>query len=95
MEIEQLPQLIEKEDIQHLTFHDTETEVQNPLEIKRQLAKALVLGNSQKHKVRLTFDSDSGFKMVNTTVWGMGDKHIILKKGVSIPIDKIIEVRLI
>lgn len=95
MEIEQLPQLIEKEEIPQLTFLDTETEVQNPLEVKRQLAKALILGNSQKHKVRLIFDSDAGFKMVNTTVWGMGDQHIILKKGIAIPIDKIIEVRLL
>lgn len=95
MEIEQLPQNIEKEDIPNLTFQDTETEIQNPLEIKRQLAKALILGNSQKHKVRLTFDSDAGFKMVNTTVWGMGKQHIILKKGIAIPIDKIVEVRLL
>ncbi len=86
---------IEKEQIANLTFKDTETVVQNPLEIKRQLSAALVLGNSQKHKVRLIFDSDAGLKMVHTTIWALGEEHVILKKGISIPTDKIIEVRLI
>ncbi len=95
METKSLPLLIEKEDIEHLTFRETETEVQNPLEVKRQLAKALILGNSQKHKVSLTFDSDDGLKVVRTTIWGLGGEHVILKKGLSIPIDNIIEVQLI
>lgn len=86
---------IEKEQIATLTFRDTETVIQNPLEIKRQLTRALVLGNSQKHKVRLIFDSDAGMKMVYTTIWGLGEEHVILKKGIAIPTDKIIEVRLI
>lgn len=95
METASLPQLIEKELISELTFRDTEAEVQNPMEIRRQLAKALILGNSLKHKVRLTFDSDAGLKMVHTTIWGMGESRIILKKGVSIPIDSVVEVRLL
>lgn len=90
-----LVDLIDKEQITALTFRDTETEVQNPLEIRRQLSKALVLGNSQKHKVRLVFDSDAGLKMVHTTIWGLGEEHVILKQGIAIPIDNILEVRLI
>lgn len=95
METASLPQLIEKEHISALTFRDTEAEVQNPLEVRRQLAKALILGNSLKHKVRLTFDSDSGLKMVHTTIWGVGQNRIMLKKGLSLPIDSIIDVRLL
>jgi len=90
-----LVDLIEKEQIAGLTFRDTEPEVQNPLEIKRQLSTALILGNSQKHKVRLVFDSDAGIKMVHTTIWGLGEEHVILKKGISIPVHNILEVRLI
>lgn len=90
-----LVDLIDKEQITALTFRDTETEVQNPLEIRRQLSTALVLGNSQKHKVRLVFDSDAGLKMVYTTIWGLGEEHVILKQGIAIPIDNILEVRLI
>lgn len=90
-----LPQLIEKEAIQQLTFSETEPEVQNPLEIQRQLTKALILGNSHKHKVKLIFDSDGGLKLVETTIWGLSDERVILKKGIYIPIDNIIEVRLL
>ncbi len=88
-------ELIEKESIPQLTFRHTEPEVQNPLEIRRQLSIALILGNAQKHKVRLVFDSDSGLKMVHTTIWELDDQHVVLKRGVSIPVDNIIEVNLL
>jgi len=94
METQKLPQLIEKEEIVNLTFRETEPEVQNPLEIRKQLSKALILGNSEKHKVRLIFDSDHGLKVVNTTIWGLSENRVILKKGIHIPIDNIIEVHL-
>lgn len=95
MDSQTLPQLIDKEAIQQLTFSHTEPEVQNPLEVQRQLTKAMILGNSHKHKVKLIFDSDGGLKMVETTIWGLSDQRVILKKGLSIPIDNIIEVRLL
>jgi len=95
METDNLPQTIEKEAIEDLTFRDTETEVQNPLEVKRQLAKALILRNSRRHKMRMTFDSDAGLELVQTTIWGLGKNRAILKKGISVPVENVIEVRLL
>jgi hypothetical protein len=95
MEAHTLVTLIEKEDIPFLSFNHTEPEVENPLEIKRQLTKALHLGNAEKHKVRLIFDSDDGLKMVYTTIWALDDRYVQLKKGVIIPVDNIIEVHLL
>ena len=95
MRAQELPQWIDKEELSSITFHHTETEVENPLEIRRQLSKALVLGNTDKHKVRITFDCDKGLKMVKTTIWSLGERHVVLKKGLTIPVDNIIEVRLL
>lgn len=85
---------IEKEAIAQLRF--PEKEVLNSDEDRRNreinLQRALSLGNLEKSKARIVFEDESGKKSVETTVWGITDKRIILKQGIHIPIHRIHEV---
>lgn len=47
------------------------------------------IGNLEHDKVIILFQDIQGLKKVNTTIWGVTDKEIILKKGVIIPIHRI------
>lgn len=52
-----------------------------------ELSRALSLGNLEKNKVKIIFHLEDGSKgEVETTVWGEGEHHLILKGGVHIPI---------
>ena len=58
-----------------------------------ELYRGMQLGNIYKNKVLITFkDSLDNLLMVNTTIWGLTQKSIILKKGVTIPIHSILKV---
>lgn len=88
------PTLIEKEKISELKF--SEKEVLKSIEdIKtriRNLERALKLGNLEHNKIKIIFEDIEGLKQVETTIWGVTDKRIILKHGVLIPIHCIHEV---
>lgn len=58
-----------------------------------QLFRGMQLGNLYKSKVMITFkDSLDNLLMINTTIWGLTQQAIILKKGVTIPIHSILKV---
>jgi hypothetical protein len=82
---------IEKEIIATLHFpkdnlwQDDERDVA----LRRKLWSATRLGNLEHNKVKLYFEDDHGMKMVHTTVWATGEKNIVLKGGVTIPIHRI------
>lgn len=58
-----------------------------------ELYRGMQLGNLYKNKVLITFkDSLDNLLMVNTTIWGLTQKSIILKKGVTIPIHSVLKV---
>lgn len=82
---------IEKEAISQLHF--PENEVLNEKEAISQrnseLDRALALGNLEHNKTKIYFEDDHSKKMVETTVWGITDKRVILKQGVVIPINRI------
>ncbi|GIV41774.1 MAG: hypothetical protein KatS3mg034_1084 [Vicingaceae bacterium] len=90
-------QTIEKEKIPELHFPKTEVleDNQKKLQRKLDLERALILGNGSKSKVKIIFIDDQSTKQVETTIWGLTEDRVILKKGVMIPICRIIEVRLI
>ncbi len=90
-------QTIEKEKIPELHFPKTEVleDNQKKLQRKLDLERALILGNGSKSKVKIIFIYDQSTKQVETTIWGLTEDRVILKKGVMIPICRIIEVRLI
>lgn len=88
------PLSIEKEAVAFLKFPDVEV-LSSADEIKirsANLERALKLGNLEHNKIKIIFEDDEGIKQINTTIWGVTDKRIILKKGVVIPINRIREV---
>lgn len=84
-------QLIEKEVRDTLKFPSTEVLEDHDLisERKSMLDKALSLGNLNKVKVKITFVDSESAKMVNTTIWAITEKNIVLKAGRMIPINRI------
>ena len=67
----------------------------NTEEIKvRSLAmqRAIRLGNNQKRKVKIIFEDDQAIKKVETTIWAVTEKNILLKRGVAVPINRIHQV---
>ncbi|HOZ88333.1 MAG TPA: hypothetical protein PL029_11275, partial [Bacteroidia bacterium] len=80
-----------KEKIENLKFPATEVlsdvvEIQNR---RSHLERALSLGNLEHTKIKIFFEDDSSCKVVETTVWGVTDKRVILKQGLVIPINRI------
>jgi hypothetical protein len=57
------------------------------------LERALKLGNLEHNKIKIIFEDTDGIKQVETTVWGVTDKRVILKQGIMIPIHRIYEIR--
>lgn len=88
------PVKIEKEKISGLTFPDTEV-LTSADAIKIRMAaldRAMKLGNLEHNKIKIVFEDSEGLKQVETTVWGVTDKRVILKQGTVIPINRIHEV---
>ena len=56
------------------------------------LKRSMILGNIDRTKMRIIFEDNESVKEVRTTIWAVGDKNIVLKKGVTIPINRLIDV---
>lgn len=84
-------EIIEKEAIENLHF--PEIDVLDDKDAMNQrntdLERALSLGNLEHSKIKIYFEDDYSKKVVETTIWGVTDKRVILKKGVVIPINRI------
>lgn len=92
METVDIVTTVEKEVIPSLSFHGEKKIKQHP-ELKNQLEQATRLGNGYHTKVSIYFHDDEGLKRVETTIWAAGNKYILLKGGVWIPISRIVEVK--
>ncbi|MFA9190665.1 hypothetical protein AAGV28_04710 [Flavobacterium sp. FZUC8N2.13] len=82
---------IEKENISSLMFPSTDV-LDDDNEIKTrtsEINRALSLGNLEHSKIKIFFEDNQSKKIVNTTVWAVTDKNVILKQGVMIPIQRI------
>ncbi|MEK6616926.1 MAG: hypothetical protein AABZ32_12610 [Bacteroidota bacterium] len=86
---------ITKEDISHLHFPHGEILVEKEAIEHRKtlLERAVVLGNTFKGKTRIVFEDSDGIKQIETHIWGLTDKRVILKYGIVIPIHRIHEVK--
>ena len=86
-----IPQVISKEMIANLRFPESEVLITADSIIRRrkELERALALGNLEHSKIKILFEDDESVKQVETTVWGLTDKRVILKQGVVIPIHRI------
>lgn len=85
---------IEKEAIEALKFPHSEV-LENDSAInqrKNELERALSLGNLEHSKIQIYFEDDLSQKMVETTVWALTDESVVLKKGVGIPINRILKI---
>lgn len=82
---------IDKEKIGELRFPQTEVLIDKERIQEREanLKRALTLGNLEHAKTKIFFEDETGLKVVETTVWGVTDKRIILKHGVVIPIQRV------
>ena len=83
--------IIEKEDIASLKFPATDV-LDDDNEIKTRMSeinRALSLGNLEHSKIKIFFEDSESKKIVDTTVWAVTDKNVILKQGVRIPIHRI------
>jgi len=89
-------ELIEKEAVEHLRFPAAEvlTDSNKIEERKTALNRALTLGNLEHSKIKIYFEDDNSFKYIETTVWGITDKRIILKQGMVIPINRVHTVKI-
>lgn len=83
--------LFEKEKVSNLHFPTAEV-LTDEYSIKNRvtvLHHATSLGNLDHHKVNILFEDNEGVKRVNTTIWALTEKRIILKNNRSIPINRI------
>jgi len=92
----QTAQLIEKELIPSLHFpsYIIEKTAEQYRELKRKLRSAEILGNIHHNKIRILFEDEFGLKEVRTTIWAVGETHIVLKQGIIIPIRRLVDIRL-
>ena len=83
--------IIDKEEIALLKFPQTDV-LEDVDEIKARISdinRALSLGNLEHSKIKIFFEDIESKKVVDTTVWGVTDKNVMLKQGVMIPIHRI------
>lgn len=85
---------IEKEKIKSLVFPKEEVLQKRKDQIDRflELQRALALGNLEHQKVKIIFVDNEGFKRVETTIWGITDREVILKQATIIPLERIISI---
>ena len=91
-----IPSIV-KEDIKFLHFPKDDVLFIGEDQKKRNknLNNAISLGNLNHQKVEIVFQDIEGIKQVETTIWGLTDKDVILKKGTIIPIHRIVRINLI
>jgi hypothetical protein len=90
------PTLIEKETIPSLTF-PKEPIIRSKDErslLRKKISDSSVLGNIHHNKIKIVFEDSEGLKEVRTTIWAAGEDFIVLKKGISIPVHRIIDITL-
>lgn len=83
--------IIAKEDIASLKFPITDV-LEDDTELKIRtgdINRALALGNLEHSKIKIFFQDNESKKIVDTTVWAVTDKNVVLKQGILIPINRI------
>tara|TARA_R110001592_G_scaffold61993_6_gene189434 strand:- start:1496 stop:1795 length:300 start_codon:yes stop_codon:yes gene_type:complete len=87
--------IIAKEEVGNLHFPKEEViaNLEERKELLAKMEKALKLGNAHHGKVKILFEDDKGFKTVETTIWGITDKNILLKKTTILPIRRIHDIK--
>jgi hypothetical protein len=86
--------LVEKETIADMHFPEQEVLIGQEQVNNRQYEaeRAMKLGNYFKDKVKIIFEDSEGIKMVETTIWGVVDKRLLLKRGLVLPLYRVHEI---
>lgn len=84
------PELILKEDIKNYKIAPAKEDKSS--QWLEKLEYALRLGNQFKGKTVITFQTNEGPKMVQTTVWSVTQKHLELKGGIDIPLSSLLDI---
>jgi hypothetical protein len=81
-------EVIPKERIPELVCKHTEVlQNEQDLEERRQsIERAINLSKNFYLKAHIIFETEEGLKEVITTIWAAGEKHIVLKGGITLPI---------
>jgi len=89
--------LIQKESIADLKFpaEDVLSNEADKIILRKKLEQATTLGNIEHNKIKIFFKDREGLKKVETTIWATGEKNIILKQGITIPINRIVDIELL
>jgi len=85
------PKRINKEQVADMKFPIKEV-LKCASEIRNrglELHKAMVLGNSNKVKFKITFEDFEGMKQIETTIWGVTSAYVCLKANALIPVYRI------
>lgn len=87
--------LVAKENVSQLSFPKSDVIIseEKQSERERRIVRAMKLGNNKKFKVKIIFEDTESLKRVETTIWGVTEKNIILKQGTLIPIQRIHEIK--
>ena len=85
---------IEKEFITNYTFTDGQSNIsaEQQKQNSKKLFRAMLLGNGFHNKVKILFTTTQGLRMVETTVWAYTERFVMLKGGVFIPVESVVEV---
>ncbi len=87
---------IEKEMISDLKFPESDV-LKNSRQIsarKSDLQRVITTSSLDNSTIKIYFEDDDSRKVVETTVWAMTDKRVILKQSIGIPINRIHSVKL-
>ena len=81
-------------DIPDVTFIPIESKDEqfSKEDLNWKLGNACSRGNSSKTKYKITFLTNNGWMRIHTTIWMVGEKFILLKENIYIPISSIIDV---
>lgn len=91
---QQIVCLVEKEIVPDLRFPATDVLSSEAERIDRQqsLMTGLSLGNGARRKVKIVFSDTECIKQVETTIWAITEKNVVLKRGACIPIHRVMQV---
>ncbi len=84
-------ELIQKEEVSYLKFPQSDV-LKKADDIKMRYAdiqRALALGNLEHGKIKIYFEDNYSKKVVETTIWGSTQEQVILKRGLTIPVNRI------
>jgi uncharacterized protein (UPF0248 family) len=78
----------------HFPLQDVLKSVETVSQRRADAERAMLLGNNYKGKVKIIFEDNGGMKQVETTIWSVTEKYVLLKTGMQIPLHRIHEIRI-